>query len=75
MNTQDKSHSKGDSRNETKMWTTFDSQSSSQWLEMSKEMVKHQIYTAPSMYINQIFWPDLALALIFVSDFGDVHLN
>ena len=51
------------------MWTTFDSQSSSQWLEMSKEMVKHQIYTAPSMYINQIF------EQILVSDFGDVHLN
>lgn len=48
------------------MWTTFDSQSSSQWLEMSKEMVKHQIYT---VHINQIF------EQILVSDFGDVHLN
>jgi len=66
MKTQDKSHSKGDSRNETKKWTTFDSQSSSQWLEMSKEMVKHQIYT---VHINQIF------EQILVSDFGDVHLN
>lgn len=66
MKTQDKSHSNGDSRNETRMWTTFDSQSSSQWLEMSKEMVKHQIY---AVYINQIF------DQIFVSDFCDVHLN